>query len=101
MAGAFLGLLKGAGKKPKPKSGPADDEVEGSAYSKVGVPLDDEVGGDEDEGEEPSAHGAAFDSLAETLGIPPEKRARARAALKAFVKGCGASEGGDDHDYDD
>lgn len=89
--GAFLGLLKSSGKKPKPKSGPVDDEAEGSAYSKVGEPLDDEAGMEEEE-DEGSAHGAAFDSLADALSIPPEKRARARAALKSFVKACSGSE---------
>jgi hypothetical protein len=89
--GAFLGLLKSSGKKPKPKREPVDDAEEGSAYSKVGEPLDDEVG-EETEEEEPSAHGAAFDSLADALSIPPEKRARARAALKSFVKACSGSE---------
>ncbi len=85
--GAFLGLLKGGSKKARP---PVDDAAEGEAYSKVGEPLDDEAGVDEEE--EPSAHGAAFDSLADALSIPPEKRARARAALKSFVKACSGSE---------
>ena len=87
--GAFLGLLKGGGKKsPKPKR--PNDAVEGEAYSKVGKPLDDSVDdlepdADEDDG---GAAGASFASLADALGIPEEKRAQAQAALESFVKSC-------------
>ena len=102
MAGAFLGLLKKSRgdkrpAKPVPK-GPPDDDQAGEEYSKVGDVVGDdeyenETGGDDDEemAEEPSAHGAAFDSLADALSIPPEKRGRAKAALKAFVKACSGS----------
>ena len=34
------------------------------------------------------AHAAAFASFADAMGIPPEKRARAQAGLKQFVKSC-------------
>ncbi len=98
--GAFLGLLKSGGKKPKPKGEPVDDEAEGAAYSKseMGKPLGDVVGGKPDEAdeaddeaaeaEESSGHGVSFDALANALGIPQEKRASARAALKLFIKSC-------------
>ena len=105
--GAFLGLLKKTkdkrhGKSPS-EGRPRDDEA-GKEYSKVGDvagdddysnneladAMDDDGGdaGDDEMEEEASAHGAAFESLAESIGIPHEKRARARAALKSFVRSC-------------
>jgi len=35
-----------------------------------------------------SAHDAAFDSFADAVGIPEEKRASAGAALKQYVRAC-------------
>lgn len=86
--GAFLGLLKkstkdriGSVKGEGSDSGPPSDGEAGEEYSKVGDEAVDEVGED-------TEASTAFASLADAMGIPQEKRARAQAALHSYVKAC-------------
>ena len=49
---------------------------------------EDEAGDTEEMMMPKSGHEAAFQSFANALSIPPEKRAKASAALKSFVQSC-------------
>lgn len=87
--GLLVAMAFGKGRKgPGPVSHdepdgdePPDDASAGADYSKTESDYD----GDEEGG---SAHEAAFDSLANAIGIPPEKRASANSALKMYIKEC-------------
>ncbi len=52
---------------------------------KAGAIAPDDAGDDQDEGEE---YSSTFESFADVMQIPEGKRARALAALKAFVLSC-------------
>lgn len=111
MAGAFLGLLqKSKGKHPE-KSAPPNDAREGSKYSKTtdvessSGPEDyddgeDAVNDDGKDHEKDHEGDAAFDSFADHAGIPDERRASAKAALRRYVKACSRSSS-PDMDSDD
>ena len=112
--GAFAGLLrkskkhksKSDGEDPSPDSErsakePLDDAVAGEEYSKVGRKAGDgpdsnpEIEDDSDEDDLGQGHDAtahAFTSFANHAGIPEEKRKKAHAALKMFVKSCTRSD---------
>ncbi len=44
--------------------------------------------GYDEEETDTTGHGAAFESFASAVGIPPEGKAKAQAALKQFVRSC-------------
>ena len=81
MAGSSL-LIEMMSKKKKPPTAPSDPS-EGAEPAG----LDD---AEPDEGDD--AKSLAFDALADALGISPDKRAGAQAALESFVSSCSMKE---------
>lgn len=55
---------------------------------KKGAPPSDHEEPDEDDEMHMSGHEAAFNSYANAVGIPEDKRPAAMAALKQFVQSC-------------
>ncbi len=87
--------MKGSSEAKKPKEAlvaiafgaPRSKPKDGAASSSR------ELDSSEDDG-----HAAAFDAFANAVGIPAERRAKAREALKSYVRQCMA-EGDADDDY--
>lgn len=83
-SGRGLALLASIGRKPKAdkSSGMMDDKEPADSEPSMGESMD---GGAESE---MSPADMAADDLAESMGLPPEKRADFASSFKAAVKAC-------------